>query len=180
MVSLIMKKQIDEITVSELIKTADVGKSTFYRYYHDIYDVFEEITDEFAERVLNVMLYLVFSGKEGEFDGYENTIDFDIAMELFGLKDADKVLVDYLFRTRSMKTFHLVVERFREAVKNYTKNTPLDSQQADYFTKFVMNGVLYSSLDDYKENKNFNMQLVKLLRSFSIGELSERSAGLNG
>lgn len=37
-------------------------------------------------------------------------------MELFGLEQSDMVLVNYLFDVKSMKTFHLVVERFRAIV----------------------------------------------------------------
>ncbi len=153
-----------------------MGKSTFYRYYHDIYDVFDELTESFAERVLNVMLQLVFSKTEKTYKGYKNKLEFEKAMGLFGLEQSDMILVDYLFKIRNMKTFHMVVDRFREIVRSYSKNAGIDAEQADYYTKFVVNGMLYSSLEDYRYSRLINMELVELLRSFSIEEKAKRSA----
>lgn len=48
---LISHKQFDAITVSDIITEADVSKATFYRYFHDKYDVmnsnYKELLDEF-------------------------------------------------------------------------------------------------------------------------------------
>ena len=38
-------KSIDKITVSELCERADVNRSTFYRYYYDIYDLQSKMQD---------------------------------------------------------------------------------------------------------------------------------------
>ena len=165
---LLKEKNLEDMTAGEVIALAGVGKSTFYRHYHDIYDVFEEMTDGFANRAVGVMLKLVFSGAVKEYLEYEQEISFDAAMNMFGLEDSDKVLVDYLFRTQSMKTFHLVVARFREVVKGYSVEAGLDSAQADFYTRFVMNGVLYSSLTNYRDNGTFNMEIIEFLNCFNI------------
>lgn len=179
MVFLLGKKQIEDITVSELVKIADVGKSTFYRHYHDIYDVFDEITEGFASRALGIMLRLVFSDSPFEKIGKESIISVGEVMELFGLEQSDMVLVNYLFDVKSMKTFHLVVERFRAIVKEYALKMNVDGEQADYYTKFVMNGLLYSTLNDYKYNGTLNLEFVKLLRSFSLDDWVKGGA-ING
>lgn len=166
--TLLEEKNLEDMTAGEVIALAGVGKSTFYRHYHDIYDVFEEMTDGFANRVVGVMLKLVFSGAVKEYIECERVISFDSAMNMFGLENSDKVLVDYLFRTQSMKTFHLVVARFREVVKNYSHETGIDVEQADFYTRFVMNGVLYSSLNSYRESGTLNMELIKFLNCFNI------------
>lgn len=177
--SLIKEKNVEDISVGEIVSAADVGKSTFYRYYHDIYDIFEELTDAFASRVINVMVRLVFSEDREEYCGYNEIISFDEAMTMFGLETSDKILVDYLFRNKNMKTFHLVVERFRSVVKDYAAIAGIDAEQADYYTRFVMNGVLYSSLTGYRDNGTFNMHLIDYLLLFTVGNATERG-GENG
>lgn len=177
LITLIQEKPLEEITVMELIKKANVGKSTFYRHYFDMFNVFEELTDAFANRALGVMLRLVFSDVDREFN-YEETVEFSEAMDRFGMTKADTVIVDYLFKTRSMKIFHLVVERFREAVKHYFVDTDFDADRADYYTRFVMNGILYSSLNEYKDNGTFSMELIRLLRSFNIDNIGVRGEGI--
>lgn len=48
---LIARKRFDDITVRDIIAEADVSKATFYRYFHDKYDVmnsnYKELLDEF-------------------------------------------------------------------------------------------------------------------------------------
>ncbi len=168
--NLLKEKTMEEISISEVIALAGVGKSTFYRHYHDIYEVFENLTDGFANRAVGIMIQLVFSGEHKDYGKCKQIIDFSEAMTMFGLKASDKILVDYLFRTQNMTTFHLVVERFREVVRKYAQKLGMDEFQADFYTRFVMNGVLYSSLSIYRENGTFNMELVKLLKKFDIGK----------
>lgn len=49
--SLIEKKPYNKITVREITEAADVNRSTFYRYYLDIYDLLEQIEREIIEDV---------------------------------------------------------------------------------------------------------------------------------
>lgn len=175
MIELIKTKRIEDITVAEITELADVGKSTFYRLYHDIYDVFEELTEAFAERAVGVMVRLVFFDNTVDFSEHKSIIDFKTAMTIFGLEEADMILVNYLFEVKSMKTFHLVVERFRAIAGNYAKESGLDEKQADYYTKFVMNGLLYSTLTDYQYSGTLNMRFIELLKSFSVDETDLRS-----
>ncbi|MBE6473894.1 MAG: TetR family transcriptional regulator [Coriobacteriaceae bacterium] len=48
---LISYKKFDDITVADIVMEADVSKATFYRYFHDKYDVmnsnYKELLDEF-------------------------------------------------------------------------------------------------------------------------------------
>ena len=38
-INLLEKKDLNKITVSEICKIADINRSTFYRYYLDVYDL---------------------------------------------------------------------------------------------------------------------------------------------
>lgn len=42
-------KHLSEITVKELCAEADVNRATFYRYYMDIYDLYEKLEEELTE-----------------------------------------------------------------------------------------------------------------------------------
>lgn len=43
---LLEKKHLSEITVKELCELADINRSTFYRNYQDIYDLFEKLEEQ--------------------------------------------------------------------------------------------------------------------------------------
>lgn len=44
-------KKYDRITVSSVIRKANVNRSTFYRHFLDIYDLYENICEEAAEKI---------------------------------------------------------------------------------------------------------------------------------
>ena len=50
---LIQKKRVERISVGELCTLADINRSTFYRHYLDIYDLFEELVDQCVEEIFH-------------------------------------------------------------------------------------------------------------------------------
>lgn len=50
---LLEKKDVSDITVSSLCEVADINRSTFYVYYSNIQDCFEEITDSIMDEMQN-------------------------------------------------------------------------------------------------------------------------------
>lgn len=49
--NLLEKKDISNITVTEICELSDVNRGTFYRYYTDIYDLLKQIEQEFIEEI---------------------------------------------------------------------------------------------------------------------------------
>ena len=52
LVELMLEKEVSQISVKELTQRADVNRSTFYLHYLDIYDMLEQMEDEFVGRCL--------------------------------------------------------------------------------------------------------------------------------
>ena len=46
------KKELDKITVTELCQLANINKSTFYVYYHDIVDLAEQLETRLVQSIL--------------------------------------------------------------------------------------------------------------------------------
>jgi AcrR family transcriptional regulator len=49
LISLLMEKDLKDITISELTKLADINRGTFYLHYRDISEVFSRMEDEVVE-----------------------------------------------------------------------------------------------------------------------------------
>ena len=47
---LLSKKNIDDISITELANTAQINRKTFYNYYQNIYQVIDEIENETVEK----------------------------------------------------------------------------------------------------------------------------------
>ncbi|MCI8373566.1 MAG: hypothetical protein HFI75_14475 [Lachnospiraceae bacterium] len=50
LIGLLHEKKLHQITVSELCGRAELNRSTFYKYYGNVYDVFAEIENEMIEQ----------------------------------------------------------------------------------------------------------------------------------
>ena len=53
-IELIQNKEINEITVSDICKKANLNRTTFYSNYIDIYDLADKIKDELFQNVLDL------------------------------------------------------------------------------------------------------------------------------
>lgn len=49
------QKPIEKITVKELSELAFINKATFYTHYHDIYDLSDQLEDEFMDSIIHEM-----------------------------------------------------------------------------------------------------------------------------
>ncbi len=52
---LLLQKNINEITVSELTELVDIHRGTFYLHYRDIYDLQEKIQEEIVEDIEEII-----------------------------------------------------------------------------------------------------------------------------
>ena len=53
--TLMLEKNINEITVSQLTALADLNRSTFYIHYQDIYDMVEQIETEIFQQFVELV-----------------------------------------------------------------------------------------------------------------------------
>lgn len=58
---LLEEKDLSAITVTDICKTADINRGTFYKYYRDVSDLFYQIEKEFSEN-----LHMVLKETEAE------------------------------------------------------------------------------------------------------------------
>lgn len=51
MIALLKKKPLSEISVTDLVKKADINRGTFYNHYNNPIDIIEEMKDELVEKL---------------------------------------------------------------------------------------------------------------------------------
>lgn len=65
LIDLMKEKPINNITVKELVATADLNRSTFYNYYCDIPDMLEKLENELYNEFLRILeLYIIKDNKD--------------------------------------------------------------------------------------------------------------------
>ncbi len=170
LVEIIKEKSIEDITVAELTSRAGVSKSSFYRNFHDIYNVFEYLSDNFVKKACNIMLSFVFNA-DIELVNLPESIDFNVIKVLLGFSDADTAFVNYLFSHKNSKVFRAVVKLFVDTLVSYAEENNLDVAAVEFYTRFVANGIYYSALSDYITDGKLDMKLVKILKLFNIFDM---------
>lgn len=105
------KKEISNITVTELVKMADISRATFYSHYCDIYNVVEDFEEEIINEFFTNSKLLVT-------DSYEKYFD-----ELFAYlklnEDNYKMMCrsnDFLFSANKLSI--LMTNKFLELINN--------------------------------------------------------------
>ena len=81
------KKPLEKLTVKELCEKAQINKSTFYVYYHDVYDLSDKIEDEIVTEVLKNL------------DGTDNILanSKEFSKSLFYAYNAQTALISAVF-----------------------------------------------------------------------------------
>lgn len=67
LLEILESKSLDSVSVTELCAKADINRGTFYKYYRDIYDLYEQIEDEFVEH----LHFLLESSEKSNSNGAE-------------------------------------------------------------------------------------------------------------
>lgn len=136
---LLRNNTVERITVEELCRLADINRSTFYRYYSDIYALFDDICDQYFEKLFNSIIYQANIG--GDFEGYGKTIITKACEITYQNKEMFYNLV-YLQPSSRFK------QRLEDSVYNLYRNAhnlvfpSIAEQQKDMYYHFLVSGVL--------------------------------------
>lgn len=134
LIDLLNKKDINKITVSEICKIADINRATFYRYYLDVYDLLEQIKQEFVTEL-----------KEAAKKDTQNDNIYTFLKDLLEVLVNNKELGKVLFNTKNSTYFlNDILELAYEKCKNrWKKDLPnIKEEDIEYATIFIFNGTL--------------------------------------
>ena len=74
LIVLLQEKKLEQITVVEITDKAHLNRTTFYRYYLDVYDLYEQIVDEYAQVAKSVFPVYFRKIWRGEFTGLDDEL----------------------------------------------------------------------------------------------------------
>lgn len=99
------QKEIGRITVNEIIEICGVNRSTFYRYYSDIYQILDEIEQELLQKTSRLST-----------SGAVSYNDMDVFLQsAYALYQEDREYLHYLVRQQRDSFFS---EKYRKALQD--------------------------------------------------------------
>lgn len=138
------KTDLERIKVKDICSIALINKTTFYKYYQDIFALSDELEDEVLD-----LFWETFSTKDCLFsDPARFLADMPKAL------DVHEELFLILFRDRFNVSFPKMEKRFKEY---YGKTNP--SPYEDIYLSFVLGGVFHG-LRTLKEEQKYDKETV--------------------
>lgn len=133
MFDLLENKPLDAITVTDLCAKADINRGTFYKYYRDVYDLFEKTENDFIEELHKLFLASEASGPEMP----------DFFTNVFRILSENKDLVQ-IARTREFtehftkKLMVFVLPQINQLIAS--ANTRASEEEIQLLSEYIMGG----------------------------------------
>lgn len=131
--SLMKEKNVNDITVKELVEAVDINRSTFYLHYTDIRNMLESVEHEMLEEIENLI-------RDHPIGLNENTFLF--IADLFSILETNKDLCAALIGPTGDMAFIYKIEKIirENSMKALTPYFPTALDDLKYSYDFCLNG----------------------------------------
>lgn len=171
-VELLNEKDVNQITITDIAKKANINRKTFYNYYSDAYEVMEEIENLTVEAFINNMGTVEFT----------NMADFltEIFIKFTETVNNDLQFFNLLFKTNN-RSFLIV--KIVEALKKYVQkrieeSNELDMRRFEVVSNFYLSGVLSVYMNWFMNNYDQSIEEISaLLTEFVLHGIQKKWPG---
>ena len=133
---LLSEKHIDEITVSDIAKTAMINRKTFYAHYAGVHEIIAEIEDE----IISAMQALLSQMR------FERILEcpYDLFQYLMQAVDKEIEIYGRLLTLNGNSNLILkIIQMMRsQLVSSFENDVPIDKQTFDLTISFMFAGIL--------------------------------------
>ena len=135
------KKDLNAITVTDVVKVANINRGTFYNHYNNITEVVNEIEDELMELLTDTLK------QANQSDDYISTFINSVTQELKKNEEKYKLIVPYI----PQYLFDDMKARF---LKSFTNNYMFSQNpKRNYIMYLIISNGIVGTYLDYFENK---------------------------
>lgn len=169
LIELLKTKNINHLTVKELVEKADISRSTFYSHYDDIYSVLQEIEDEVIAEISEVI--------QADFESSLQMSPFIVMCSSITYVNENIELFKYFISSAGSATFtEKLKKQLSLQIMRYIECTlpGNDEESCKLLSDFVASGALgiakthlknVEHIDIEKSNQDLNKMLKSILTS---------------
>ena len=148
---LLLEKDINSISVSELTTLADISRGAFYTHYQDIYDLYESLENDFIADMSSIIV----EGSPNEYyDQYEKVIDY--------VRENADICRVFMDGTRCREKMTAILEERYTAIVLYEMHTNELKEDWKYLIRYHNEGFM-AALRLWADN-DFAFPKEKLLK----------------
>ena len=170
---LLKEKNINKITVTDIVNKADLNRSTFYAHYMDVRAITEEMENEVIDKMLEIL-------KKFEFKNFFNNptpLLLEVSRFLEDNQDTYKILLKANGAETFLKKLKKIFADYMLSdtdIPNYLRDSKLVNLRISYFSGGIIN--MYE--DWFNENLDCSLNDIALevskLLSLEADELFKR------
>ena len=148
------KKSIDKITVKDICSLAGYDRSTFYRYYADVYDVLHELEKQILDEVDEFVVYLV-----------EQANNFDATQALQAIlgtfASLNKYIIVLLGPHGDTEFIRKIVENLKPIwIKYFFRTNQYTAAEVDFFMEYYISGLISMYQKWFCDNNGVSIERI--------------------
>lgn len=142
------KKELSKISVTELVKRANINRSTFYSHYNDIYGVVQDYENEIIDTFYNTWIY-----------AEENNFEMFLDSLFTFMKENDQKLKMLCTSNEIFYSLAKLNELFKDQlIKKYRQSQGIiSSKYLDLEINIFIDGMLYGYLKYCHDYSNYTI-----------------------
>lgn len=148
------KKSIDKITVKDICSLAGYNRSTFYRYYADVYDILHELEKQILDEVDEFVVYLV-----------EQANNFDATQALQSILGTfarlNKYIIVLLGPHGDTEFIRKIVENLKPIwIKYFFRTNQYTAAEVDFFMEYYISGLISMYQKWFCDNNGVSIERI--------------------
>lgn len=151
---LLLEKELNDITITDIAELADINRKTFYNYYSGIHEVVDEIEDDIVDEFSEML-------SETDFPDHLEVI-LSLFEKLTAIFNSDLDFYGNLFLTRGNsglmeKITRLIKKRVQEIAIQKGKD---QSPNVEIGIDFAVSGMLSVYRDWFNSNRDYSIEEI--------------------
>ena len=157
--TLIQKKDINKITITELAELADIDRKTFYLHYYTVSDILKELEHELVTELKEIM---------NERDNIFSVKNFIIELNNLMLSNLD------FYKLVSKETsFYFLKNKFKDILKGALydelyEESKMNAEEFSFYIEFIASGVIGIYTSWLSGNNNLSLEELTLIIEKSV------------
>lgn len=158
---LLMTKKLEEVTVNELAKRANIVRSTFYTHYSDIYDLYEQAENDIESEINELLLETARNRSKESF------------LQTLGYIKENPKICKLIFSKGTESSLRLKIRKFVETTCKSMwaeyNNADAENKRIGYIFKYHTLGCVgvieQWVLNDFEESEKFILKTFEILEN---------------
>lgn len=169
-INLLEQKDLKKVTVSEICEQADINRATFYRYYLDVYDLYDKIKNELIDDL------------RAAADSEDDYTVYHFASDMLKVLISHKDIINILFiNSNNIYFLNEFLEVAYEKCKHRWRleDPNISEEIMEYAAIFIFNGAL--GIINYWVQNNFDKdinEIAKMIESLAYFGIKNASSKL--